>query len=438
MRFHLRRKDGNIIHWLNNNYRTITKILIYVPVIVICPIYFLNSPIYELLSHPTTEIIVTTPKQNQETYNNDSSLGFDNGWIPNSLILEHKEMQINSLSKNIKNTIQSKRYQPSITSYPFTMLQNVSSPLYSNDSDNSSRLNGDVILFWHIPKAAGSTVKQVLTKCFRLIRAHQIQHPPSYNIINGVLNVDTSTLPGIARSKQANLVGSGYVDAIVTSHLHEGSALFTPNNMGRMFSFFRHPVELSQSLFWYLGYAKWENQYREEIKNMTLLEYAQDESGTFRIDNWVTRYLVRNLKGVITEKDLNFAKEILETKCLIGMMDKMEESMDRIIIYYGLDVYHKTKEQKESSSAKQCIKNFNEQKQNTHKHSLVGPESEEWKLLKEKNNYDMKLYNFAQDLWVKQGLMLKSEKFNQGDRIWKYRDRPFVQLKHENIRKGYK
>lgn len=95
---------------------------------------------------------------------------------------------------------------------------------------------------------------------------------------------------------------------------------------------------------------------------MTLLEYAQDESGTFRIDNWVTRYLVRNLKGVITEKDLNFAKEILETKCLIGMIDKMEESMDRIIIYYGLDVYHKTKEQKESSSAKQCIKNFNEQK----------------------------------------------------------------------------
>ena len=161
MRFHLGRKDGNIIHWLNNNYRTITKILIYVPVIVICPIYFLNSPIYELLSHPTTEIIVTTPKQNQETYNNDSSLGFDNGWIPNSLILEHKEMQINSLSKNINKTIQSKRYQPSITSYPFTMLQNVSSPLYSNDSDNSSSLNGDVILFWHIPKAAGSTVKQV-------------------------------------------------------------------------------------------------------------------------------------------------------------------------------------------------------------------------------------------------------------------------------------
>lgn len=161
MRFHLGRKDGNIIHWLNNNYRTITKIFIYVPVIVICPIYFLNSPIYELLSHPTTEIIVTTPKQNQETYNNDSSLEFDNGWIPNSLILEHKEMQINSLSKNINKTIQSKRYQPSITSYPFTMLQNVSSPLYSNDSDNSSSLNGDVILFWHIPKAAGSTVKQV-------------------------------------------------------------------------------------------------------------------------------------------------------------------------------------------------------------------------------------------------------------------------------------
>ena len=69
----------------------------------------------------------------------------------------------------------------------------------------------------------------------------------------------------------------------------------------------RHPVEREISLFYYLGKAEWEDGYREDFGNMTLLEYAtfanngdhdnaNDSGGGgrnnhVRLDNWMVRYL---------------------------------------------------------------------------------------------------------------------------------------------------
>ena len=47
------------------------------------------------------------------------------------------------------------------------------------------------------------------------------------------VNVDTSTVDGIARAKKKGLIDSGLADVIVTQYLYAGSTLFNPYQRGR-------------------------------------------------------------------------------------------------------------------------------------------------------------------------------------------------------------
>ena len=47
------------------------------------------------------------------------------------------------------------------------------------------------------------------------------------------VNVDTSTVSGIARAKELGLVESGLADVVVTQYLYAGAALFNPRQRGR-------------------------------------------------------------------------------------------------------------------------------------------------------------------------------------------------------------
>mmetsp|Transcript_141 Transcript_141/g.198 ORF Transcript_141/g.198 Transcript_141/m.198 type:complete len:514 (+) Transcript_141:81-1622(+) len=382
----------------------------------------------------------------------------DNGWIPNTQIEHFSNLHRMKKSTESNRTDDSNniggRYQPSLNRYPLTMLKNLVEPLEPND----------IIFFWHIPKAAGTTVKHVLTKCYDLIRPirpEQAAHPPSLEIIHNTLNVDTSTIAGIARAKHANLTSLDKVDFIVSSHLHEGSALFTPDHKGRMITFLRHPVHLAVSLFHYLGHATWERNYRKEFANMTLLDYATSEQKGVRIDNWMTRYLSRNIAGVLDETHLQLAMDILREKCLVGLVDEMEESFRRISLFFGIyqgnklvltnsknmnghkthtkqnnnitmtsnkvhnsKSWHQIKMQlrKNERIVKRCVYNHTDGniKANEHKHTEIIPGSKEWSVLAEKNSFDMQLYSFAKDeLWPSQGKMIQDHDWN--GRRWRYR-----------------
>ena len=61
---------------------------------------------------------------------------------------------------------------------------------------------------------------------------------------------------------------------------------------------------------------------------MTLMEYALSTDPELRIDNWMTRYLSRNIHNEITKDDIRLAKDIIRFKCLIGMVDEFEDSMN--------------------------------------------------------------------------------------------------------------
>jgi len=373
-------------------------------------------------------LLVIHPSENSETEEQRTAavLGvsledLENGWIPKSDIIKYANA-VASRDDKTKETKRSTRYRPSLQAYPLKNLQNITTPLTPRD----------VIFFWHIPKASGSSVKNVLSRCFQLTRAEMKTTPRSFTLVGGnLVNFDTSTIAGIAEAKEMGLVGSGYVDVIVSSYLHEGSALFTERHRGRLFTIMRHPVDTAISLFSYLGKATWERNYNSKLVNMTLWDYAQSNSTALRIDNWMTRYLARKIHGNLEPAHLELAKEILEHKCLVGMMEHFVESMERIHSYLGLtdDVKAtdggKRRRMSKQTTGMECVKEFNAKKTNTNQHETFKPGDKEWDLLAKKNQYDMELFQFATKLWNRQGDMFKNNRVESNrDIAWNYRRKP--------------
>jgi len=330
----------------------------------------------------------------------------DNGWISRSDILEHYSTHNKKAASLSSSTFN--RYRPSLQGYPLKNLQNITTPLAPTD----------VIFFWHIPKASGSSIKRILTSCFQLNRA---LNKKMKNDDSAVGIIDTSTVAGIAHAKRHNLIEEDQFDAIVSSYLYEGSALFTAHHHGRLFTMMRHPVDTAISLFYYLGKATWEQHYNSKLATMTLLEYAQINDEELRIDNWMTRYLVRKAKGKLEEEHMKLAKSVLESKCLVGLVDHFVESMERFHSYFGLvdNDTTSTHDGNKQLRGMECVEKFNSgERANANNHAVIMPGDREWDLLAEKNRYDIELFQFANELWDRQGKIL--ENLDHGA-SWNYR-----------------
>eukprot|EP00957_Ditylum_brightwellii_P203819 15336364-Ditylum_brightwellii.AAC.1 len=65
---------------------------------------------------------------------------------------------------------------------------------------------------------------------------------------------------------------------------------------------------------------------------MSLAEFAQSD---YSSKDWLTRFLVNKRRERVTWEDVQKAKEILRKKFLIGLYDRVEESMERIERYFG-------------------------------------------------------------------------------------------------------
>ena len=310
-----------------------------------------------------------------------------NGWIPEGDVVNHYQFKKSHELQNIfsqwrslhRNQTEEEKeidkimYNPSLESYPLNMLKDIDEPL--KDSD--------IIFYWHIPKAGGSTMKRIFTHCFNFTRSDQY--------------VDLTTTVGISQAKKQRVVDQNFLDVIVGSHLHETSALFSDEHKGRLMTVMRHPIELVASLFYYLGHkGTWERHYRAELANMTLSEYANSK---LMMDNWMTRYLSRKLRGNLTESDLSLAKSILEKKAVIGMIDQMDHSLQIFQNYFGLQpIPHR----------KSCVHRLvhNEHINKNEHHIKVLPGSQEWKILEERNSFDLQLYKYARLIFQRQASRL--------------------------------
>lgn len=192
----------------------------------------------------------------------------------------------------------------------------------------------DLPIFWNINKNGGTVVQKIVGQCLGLVlfnkegANHDEKTLQILETSKGTryINVDGTTPAGLQRADDLKLAESGLVDVMFTPLMREATGIFSAKNPGRCFSIFRNPLERSMALY---QQAKAENP---AIASMTLADFAAN-----KLPN---NELVRTLAGKATnddlsEEDLYLAMEIVRRKCVVGLVDLMEESMLRFENYFG-------------------------------------------------------------------------------------------------------
>jgi len=321
--------------------------------------------------------------------------------------ITYKETKLNKLSdRKNKGTVssaslRSEQKEEELNKKPlpefFDRFGDISEPFNKKE-------NGDIPFFWHISRAGGSTVKDILGGCLGLVQASNVGvfdgHDADVMLkvvrVSGAkyLNVDTTSIEGIGRAKELGLADSGLLDVLVSHRFIAVSDLFTFEHRAKLFVMMRHPIDRAVSMFYYLSRAKWEKTYDPILSIYELVDYAK----TNRMENnWMLRSLVNKMDGYLTMEDLDMAKEILRTKCLIGLLTKKQASMKRFQAYFGWTELMK------KSGVTECedrLLNWGWSNKNKHPDLEVG--SEAYNLIKTKNELDILLYEYAEELFETQ------------------------------------
>jgi hypothetical protein len=228
------------------------------------------------------------------------------------------------------------------------------------------------------------------------------------------INIDLTTPQGIQHAKEVN-----FITGTTISNLVVKSALFTPvlnelfisvdsntkpPRQAKTFTVFRHPIERHTSEFYYLQSASHEGSYRQFFTNWTIDQWAQSH---YIGENWMTRMLVnKHMGGRLNDDDLILAKNILQSKFLVGLTSQMAESMRRIQQYFQWDLPTYLPNHRPPQSGQDCYEQFYgetaRKKINTNPHPKVLPKTDTWYILERVNNYDLPLYEFAIQLFGQQ------------------------------------
>ncbi len=277
--------------------------------------------------------------------------------------------------------------------------------------------------FWHVAKAAGTSVQYYYSQCLTLIIASEIGGSRASNNLeiikeNGVknhINVDTSTVQGIMHAKELGLAENNSVQLVISPLFFDATnELFTKNNKGVMFAMFRHPVERVISLFYYMQTATHEVTYNPIFANMTIEEYADSNLVE---SNFITRSLVNKMEEGLSPEDLEMAKEILKRKCLIGLMREFDTSMNLYNEAFQFQPNFSVEIDGEDNSksavaeiskktrSEKCIDGLQKTGgTNKHKHDQLSENSKAFETIERKNYWDLLLWEYIVDLYREQQL----------------------------------
>jgi len=225
------------------------------------------------------------------------------------------------------------------------------------------------------------------------------------------VNVDTTTLEGLQKAKEVGLISSGLADVVVSPYFQEATTTLFENTdkKARFFTVMRHPVEKVVSKFYFLKKTSIDSGKNAWIQNMSLLEYINSD---YLESNFMVRNLINKKTEILSRDDIEAAKQILAKKFLVGLSDKMSETMERIRLYFDwqaadhmrLGMMHRAEDCKA-----QYLKESHVQ---SHKvdYNPLDESSEEWQILWKKNWADLALYEYVSEvLFKEQGLMFPYE-----------------------------
>jgi len=225
------------------------------------------------------------------------------------------------------------------------------------------------------------------------------------------VNIDPTTPEGIKRAYDMGFADAHLADLTVTPKLYATDALFKPESKGRVISMFRHPIERATSMLNYLKYAEWEPSYIDEFKTMTLEEYTKSP---YVENNFYTRVLSNTMEGSLTNDHYNIAIYNLRRKVFVGLLDKLDESIDRFEKLFSWNYNYNPTEQEK------CREGYLEKGANVGKAKYISvPEegTEGYELLAWQNQYDLKLYDVVLSMFEEQNSLVaaKAEEYRLVD-----------------------
>ena len=262
----------------------------------------------------------------------------------------------------------------------------------------------DVPFFFHIPRSGGQTFKDIAGQCLNRVLASEVGirdghgQDPTLAVVeiegNRYVNVDTTSTSGLDRAVELGMASSGMAEMVASSYMKEAGVLFDLQHQGRAFTVIRHPVERAVSMYYY----RTRSEKADLDPDLTLESFAQGEGIE---NNWMTRFLIDRMEGELTKKDLEKAKEVLEKKFLIGLIEDGKETVSRIMKYYGWEY---VEDETEQMRQEDCIDMLVRDGTNAgpEEYDLPKKGTQPYALISWQTQFDMKLYEFAKELFEKQ------------------------------------
>mmetsp|Transcript_31988 Transcript_31988/g.67243 ORF Transcript_31988/g.67243 Transcript_31988/m.67243 type:complete len:430 (-) Transcript_31988:282-1571(-) len=278
--------------------------------------------------------------------------------------------------------------------YPFTLFRDVvlDQPVTSND----------VPFYWHAHVSDEIAVKAVLTKCFdadlvELNTVEDVEKAKRLNLIATLVSQDRVGTGAINKEKLYN--GQQRKPLVITSpHIREVAELFSQDNFGRTFSFYRHPIDYDV--------------------HPNLKKRLPPEAGA---NNFLTRLLSDVHTGPLGFKELGIGKQVIRQTTITGTRDLMSESFFRFAKYYGWVPIGgegtKESEERDDAIAKSCIDGI---VKDVPGERYADHNSPEWQVFYKANRLDCQLYEIARSTWRAQiqtiiPLTLQKHRVGEGD-----------------------
>jgi len=209
--------------------------------------------------------------------------------------------------------------------------------------------------------------------------------------------VDLSYPDGIAIAKSLNVGLSDRVDLVSSPYLWDTAGIFDGYHKGYMVAMFRHPIERATSLYFSM---RKNPQYEKQVGSLSSIE--QYAKSSLVENNWMTRFLSNTLSGELTPQHEAIAKEVLRTKCLIGLLRDKTETMRRLEVLFNLKAKEKRSKRREECQEKLLYWDW--PGKNRHEPVVSG---EAWDILHKHNTFDLRLYEYAEKLFKAQGKLFQ-------------------------------
>lgn len=260
----------------------------------------------------------------------------------------------------------------------------------------------DVPFFWHAHVSDEKAVKAALTKCYEadlveLNSVEDVEKAKRLNLVSTLVSQDRVGAGAIGKEKLWN--GQRRKPLVIASpHLREAAELFSQDNFGRTFSFYRHPIDYDV--------------------HPNLKKKLPPEAGA---NNFMTRLLSDVHTGPLGYKELGIAKQVVRQTTIAGTRDLMAESLFRFGKYYGWvpagGVGTRESEEQDDSIAMSCIDDVIK---NVPGERYADHNSPEWQVFYKANKLDCQLYEIARSTWRAQiqtiiPLPLQKKRAGEGD-----------------------